>query len=95
VIVPTQLSPLDITPILNSIQRTGRLLTVEEGTVSLGWGSEVLSLVAEGIPPANRFVGRRLGARDLPIPTSRPLEDAVLPSVQNIIDAVMQLAAAR
>jgi pyruvate/2-oxoglutarate/acetoin dehydrogenase E1 component len=95
VIVPTCLSPLDITPILNSIRRTGRLLTVEEGAVSLGWGSEVLSLVAEGIPQASRFAGRRLGARDLPIPTSRPLENAVLPSVQDIFDAAMRLAATK
>jgi pyruvate/2-oxoglutarate/acetoin dehydrogenase E1 component len=91
VIVPTCLSPLDIEFILSSVQRTGRLLTVEESSVSLGWGSEVLSLVAEGISKSGRLVARRLGARDLPIPSSRPLEDAVLPSVEDICDVAMQL----
>jgi len=93
VIVPTRLSPLDAAPILSSLQRTGRLLTVEEGTVSVGWGSEVLSLVAEGTPKGSHLVARRLGARDLPIPSSRPLENAVLPSVQDIFDATMRLVA--
>jgi pyruvate/2-oxoglutarate/acetoin dehydrogenase E1 component len=91
VIVPTCLSPLDAAPILNSFQRTGRLLTVEEGTVSLGWGSEVLSLVAEQAPLGCRLVARRLGAWDLPIPSSRPLENVVLPSVQDIFDSTMRL----
>jgi len=93
VIVPTCLSPLDVAPILRSLQHTGRLLTVEEGTVSLGWGSEVLSLVIEGTPKGGHLVARRLGARDLPIPSSRPLENAVLPSVQDIFDATMRLVA--
>ncbi|MGO9317707.1 MAG: alpha-ketoacid dehydrogenase subunit beta [Terracidiphilus sp.] len=93
VIIPTCLSPFDASPILNSIENTGHLLTVEEGTVTLGWGSEVLSLVEEGNQKKACFVFRRIAARDLPIPSSRPLENAVLPSVQNIIDATMQLVA--
>ena len=93
IVVPTCLSPLDAAPILDSLQRTGRLLTVEEGAVSLGWGSEVLSLAAEGTPRGRRFSARRLGAWDLPIPSSPPLEDAVLPAVQDIFDAALQLAA--
>lgn len=91
VIVPTCLSPFDPEAIVGSFQRTGRLLTVEEATVTLGWGSEVLSRVAEAGSNGSRFVARRLGAKDLPIPSSRPLENAVLPSVQDIFDAAVQL----
>jgi len=93
VIVPTCLSPLDASPILNSVKNTGRLLTVEEGTATLGWGSEVLSLVTEGNLKNISFAFARVGAWDLPIPSSRPLENAVLPSVQNIIDVTMKLVA--
>jgi pyruvate/2-oxoglutarate/acetoin dehydrogenase E1 component len=93
VIIPTCLSPLDAGPILNSFRRTGRLLTVEEGSISLGWGSEVLSRIAEEVPRGRHLVARRLGAWDLPIPSSRPLENAVLPSVQDIFDATMRLVA--
>jgi pyruvate/2-oxoglutarate/acetoin dehydrogenase E1 component len=93
VIIPTCLSPLDPASILSSVRSTGRLLTVEEGTISLGWGSEVLSLVTEGNLKGSHLIARRLGARDLPIPSSRPLENAALPSVQDIIDASMQLVA--
>jgi len=91
VVVPTCLSPFDAKPIIESFQRTGRLLTVEEGPVSLGWGSQVLSQVAESIPNSSRFIARRLGARDMPVPSSRPLENAMLPSPRDIFDAVMHL----
>jgi len=93
VIVPTCISPLDAKPILTSFLRTGRLLTVEEGTISLGWGSEVLSLVAEGTQKGGRFIASRLGAWNVPVPSSRPLENAMLPSVQDIFDSTIQLAA--
>ena len=91
VIVPTCIAPLDSEPVVSSAMRTGRLLTVEEGSVSLGWGSEVLSLVAERTSKGRSVVARRLGAWDLAVPCSRPLENAVLPSVQDIYDATMQL----
>ncbi len=91
VVVTTRLSPLDATPILGSLERTGHLLTVEEGTVALGWGSEVLSLATESAPRRSTIVARRLGAWNVPIPSSRPLENAVLPSIQDIFDVAMEL----
>ena len=91
VIVPAQLNPFDAAPVLESLGNSGRLLTVEEGSVSLGWGSEVVSQTMERWRGKRGFTARRLGARDMPIPTSKPLEDAVLPSVQDIYDAALAL----
>ncbi len=89
-IIPTQLSPIRIDPILNSATQTGALMTVEEGTLSLGWGAEVLARVSEaGTGYSVRT--NRLAAKEVPIPASGPLEADVLPGVERIIQSVIQL----
>jgi pyruvate/2-oxoglutarate/acetoin dehydrogenase E1 component len=86
-IVPTLIHPMDLMPLLSSVRRTKRLVTVEESCVSFGWGSEVVSKTVE-IEPC---IVRRVGAQNSCIPSSRPLESAVLPSIEDICDAVMQI----
>jgi pyruvate/2-oxoglutarate/acetoin dehydrogenase E1 component len=83
-VVPTQLAPFSIEPILASAGRTGRLLTVEEGSLSLGWGTEVIARAAEALGPRLQ-AARRLAAKDVPVPASGPLEAAALPGVDEII----------
>lgn len=90
-VVPTSLTPFPCEPLLASLERTGRLLAVEEGTRHLGWGAEVLARSVEALGGHLRHA-RRLAARDLPVPASRPLEEAVLPSVEDIICACLELA---
>ncbi|MDI6770284.1 MAG: transketolase C-terminal domain-containing protein [Anaerolineales bacterium] len=88
IVLFSQLSPFDIAPLLDSLRRTRRLLTVEEGGLTLGWGAEILARLAESGIQANM---RRVAALDLPIANSRPLEDAILPSVEKIVDAALAL----
>ncbi|MEZ0396504.1 MAG: transketolase C-terminal domain-containing protein [Anaerolineales bacterium] len=94
-VVFSQLSPFDLPPLFDSLVRTRRLLTLEEGTLTLGWGAEVLARAAEG--SADRSANfslraaRRVAARDLPIANSRPLEDAILPQVQEVVAAALSL----
>jgi acetoin:2,6-dichlorophenolindophenol oxidoreductase subunit beta len=90
VIVPTQLAPVEIDPLLASLRRTGRLLVAEEGTQTMGWGAEIVSRCAEAIGPELVCV-RRLGALEVPIPASPPLEAAVLPGVGAIIAAAKKM----
>ncbi|MDO9129072.1 MAG: transketolase C-terminal domain-containing protein, partial [Anaerolineales bacterium] len=71
------------------VKRTRRLLTVEEGGLTLGWGAEILARLAESGVQANM---RRVAALDLPIANSKPLEDAILPSVETITKAALELA---
>jgi 2-oxoisovalerate dehydrogenase E1 component len=85
-VVPTQLSPFDTESIMESVNRTGALLTVEEGTYSLGWGAEVIARVAEA-PGVHAIKFKRLAAKELPIPASAPLESDVLPGVDDIIQS--------
>jgi pyruvate/2-oxoglutarate/acetoin dehydrogenase E1 component len=86
----SQLSPFEISPLLASLQRTRRLLTVEEGGLTLGWGTEITARVTEsGLDPAPSI--RRVAALDLPIANSKPLEDAILPSKDAIVHVAMEL----
>lgn len=94
-VVPSQLSPLAQEGGLDaalaaSLQRTRRLLTVEEGTYTLGWGAEILARAAQALP-AQLTGTRRLAAADLPIPASMPLEEGVLPGVPDIVEAARSL----
>jgi pyruvate/2-oxoglutarate/acetoin dehydrogenase E1 component len=84
----SQLSPYDLSLAFPSLRKTRRLLTVEEGGLTLGWGAEVVACSIEAV--ANLAV-RRVAARDLPIANSRSLEDTILPSVKEIIDAAVSL----
>ena len=89
-IILTRLSPFRLTPLLASVRRTGRLLTIEEGPLDLGWGAEVLARCAEA-PGRQLRAARRLAALNLPVPASGPLENAVLPSFENILETCLEI----
>jgi pyruvate/2-oxoglutarate/acetoin dehydrogenase E1 component len=90
-VVFSQLSPFDLEPLASSVARTRKLLTVEEGTLSLGWGAEVIARLAESSNDLIHY--QRVAARDLPIANAKSLEDAILPSVQDIVSAALKLVA--
>jgi len=91
-VIFTRLVPLEDQVLCAALQQTGRLLTVEEGALSAGWGAEVLARAASALGTHLKACGR-LAARDLPVPASGPLENAVLPSIQDIMQAVRRLVA--
>jgi len=79
--------PLDVDTVLASVARTNRLLAVEEGPRTGGWAGELLARVAE------EALGElddawRLGAPDLPLPYSPPLEAAAMPSSEAIVQTI-------
>jgi pyruvate/2-oxoglutarate/acetoin dehydrogenase E1 component len=89
-VIPTQLTPFQTGSIIDSVERTRHLLAIEEGTLSLGWGAEILARTSEALG-AKPVHFRRLAARDLPVPASGPLESAVLPDVDAIIACVRSM----
>jgi pyruvate/2-oxoglutarate/acetoin dehydrogenase E1 component len=89
-VIPTQLSPFNVDTILGSVNRSGMLLTVEEGTFTLGWGAEVIARMAEA-QGTRSIKYKRLAAKDVPIPASGPLEAEVLPGVEHIIQSAIQM----
>jgi pyruvate/2-oxoglutarate/acetoin dehydrogenase E1 component len=89
ILAPTRLAPFEVQPIIESVGRTGKLVTVEEGTHDMGWGAEVLAQVAESLG-SKLLASERIAALDLPIPSSKPLEDRVLPGVEQIIQTCLR-----
>jgi acetoin:2,6-dichlorophenolindophenol oxidoreductase subunit beta len=82
--------PLDTATILHSVQKTNRLVVVEEGPRTGGWAGEVLATVAqEGLGDIDDI--RRLTTPDHPIPYSPPLEDAFIPGAEAIAAEVRAL----
>jgi len=92
IVLFSKLSPFDLDPLYSSLKRTRRLLTIEEGTLSLGWGAE---LVARSVEKIEGLHVRRVAAMDLPIANARSLEDAILPSVTDVINAALSLVQTR
>jgi pyruvate/2-oxoglutarate/acetoin dehydrogenase E1 component len=94
VVDPRCLVPLDVDTIVASVQKTGRLLIVEENNERGGWGAQVAADVAW------RAIGyldapiRRLATPDVPIPFSPLLEAAVIPDEPKIREAILELVGA-
>ncbi|TYP98978.1 pyruvate dehydrogenase E1 component beta subunit [Tenacibaculum adriaticum] len=85
------IKPIDKETILNSIAKTNRLVVVDEDYFSYGITAEISAIVAsEGFHHLKAPVVR-LAVPDVPIPYSRVLEKHVIPSSQNIMDAVESL----
>lgn len=86
------LIPLDVTAVLRSVERTSRLVVVEENPYQGGWGGTVVSVVAdEGFELLDAPVKRVAGA-NVPLPFADALEDQVIPTVDKVADAVRSLA---
>jgi pyruvate dehydrogenase E1 component beta subunit len=87
------LVPLDVTTILDSVARTGHLVTVEENPRLCGWGAEVASIVAEESFYSLDGPIVRVTTPHLPLPAADVLEDAAIPSVERIVEGVRKAVA--
>lgn len=91
VIDPRTLKPLDLEPIIASVRKTGRLVIVEEGWRFCGLGAQIAdSVYAATFDYLDASIVRVTG-EDVPMPYSRPLEDAAIPDVSRVIQAVKSL----
>lgn len=92
VIDPRTLAPLDMDTILTSLRKTGKLLVADESFGPCGVGAEIAAQVMEqGFDDLAAPV-RRLNGVHTPTPYSPPLEDAVVPSNEQVAAAVRDLA---
>jgi len=88
VVALSQLAPLEVEPVRESVTRTGALITAEEGTLTGGFGAEIAARMQELAWNELRRPVLRVAARDGIIPAARPLEDAVLPGAAEVVEAV-------
>jgi pyruvate dehydrogenase E1 component beta subunit len=93
VIDPRTLKPLDLETIAGSIEKTGRLVVVNEGPRSGGYASEIVARVVDTCWSDLRAQPRRVTAKDTPIPYAASLERTVMPSVEDIETAIRHVVA--
>ena len=79
--------PIDLETLLRSVEKTTRIVVVEEGPLTGGWAGEVLALVTEHAL-GDLDDAWRLTTANSPIPYSPPLEDAFFPSPADIAASI-------
>jgi pyruvate dehydrogenase E1 component beta subunit len=89
VIDPRTLRPLDLDTILESVRKTNRAIIVEEGWPHGGVGANLAALIQEqAFDYLDAPVGRVTGA-DVPMPYSKPLEQASFPHPEHVVRAAL------
>jgi pyruvate dehydrogenase E1 component beta subunit len=81
------LRPLDDATIIESVKKTGRLITVEEGWPQNGIGAEISARVMEKAFDWLDAPVMRVTGKDVPMPYAANLEKLALPSVADILSA--------
>jgi pyruvate dehydrogenase E1 component beta subunit len=81
------LKPMDIETVIESVKKTGRIVTVEEGWRQSGVGAEIAASINEQAfdwldAPVTRVTGK-----DVPMPYAANLEKLALPSVAEVVEA--------
>ncbi len=92
VLVLSSVRPIDEKWIINKVKECGKIVIVEEGNKIGGWGAEVASIIQEKAFHELKCPVQRIGARDLPIPSSGPMENEILPSVKSVIEIINVIA---
>jgi pyruvate/2-oxoglutarate/acetoin dehydrogenase E1 component len=90
VLDPRTLQPLDTAAILNSVEKTGRLVVAHEAPVQFGVGAEICALVAERGVNHLRAPVRRVGAAFTHIPVSEALAEMRVPSIEQLAAAIRE-----
>lgn len=82
------LAPMDLDTLCESVERTGRLLTLEEGQITCGIGVEVATRIFERI---GHRPWQRVGALPAPVSSNPVLEAACVPDADRVIEALREL----
>jgi pyruvate dehydrogenase E1 component beta subunit len=83
--------PVDWKTLTDSVKRTGRCLTVEEGWPTYGVGAEIAAGLQERCFDYLDAPVARLGGAEVPMPYARHLEQAALPQVETIVTTVKRM----
>lgn len=86
------LVPLDIDTIVKSVKKTSRAVVLHEAARRLGYGAEIAAEIGEACFWSLDAPVTRIAAKNTPIPTSPPLEDAVTPQTDEVIETLRKVA---
>jgi acetoin:2,6-dichlorophenolindophenol oxidoreductase subunit beta len=90
VVDPRTLVPLDFATIMSSVEKTGRVVLVDECHQSCGVAAELAARIAETGYKLKAPI-RRVATHDVPVPFSPPLEEFVSPSATRIAEAIRRV----
>jgi len=90
ILICNNLKPIPMS-ILDFAKNANQVLILEEGNKIGGWGAELSSVISENCFQFLDHPIIRIGAEDMPIPSSMTLESAVLPSVAKIKQTITKL----
>src|SRR3989338_1562158 len=88
VVDPRTVAPLDFATLLASVEKTGRVVIVDQCHKSCGIAAELAARIAEEGFDKLKAPIRRVTAPDVPIPFSPPLEEFVTPTESRIAEAI-------
>ena len=88
VVDPRTLVPFDLKTILSSVEKTGRVVIVDETHQSCGVAAEIAARIAETGFDKLRAPIRRVATLDVPVPYSPPLEEYIGPTDARITEAI-------
>ncbi len=91
VIDPRTLVPLDRDALVRSAEKTGRAIVVDEGHQSYGVSAELAAVIADRAFYSLDAPVTRLGAMDVPVPFSPPLEDVTVPTPELVARTARRL----
>jgi len=84
------LRPLDRDTIVESVKKTNAAVILEDDWLTYGIGAEIAATISDGAFDYLDAPVRRVAMAEVPLPYSKPLETAALPSVDDIIGAIRQ-----
>ena len=86
ILILSKINPIDYDAIIKSVEITGRLYVVEEGSTIGGVGSEIIAKISEAV--AQNIICKRIAALPVPIPSVKSLENKVLPTENFILSEI-------
>ena len=86
------LRPMDTETIIESVKKTGRAVTVEEGWQQNGVGAEIAARIMEHAFDYLDAPVARVSGKDVPMPYAANLEKLALPSVAEVVEAAKAVA---
>ena len=87
VIDPRTVSPLDMDTILESVEKTGRLVVVDEASPRCNLATDISAQVVSEVFGDLKAPIKMVSPPHVPVPFAEPLEDLYIPSVQDIVNA--------
>jgi len=85
---PSLIKPLQFDELFQGIENSKMVIIIEESPKNFGWGSEIVAFMTENeLVNGKRVI--RIGADELPIPSSILLEEKILPSSNEILNEIL------